>query len=131
MRPKEGDGNESSRRDRSPNNKVKPVSVSFQNLVQIYSRKTYHVIVGLLLLLLLLLFFFRCVRSGSSTTRSSRCRGGRRSAARADVREELLHVLALERLGEERRPDGLNFDLGGGGERSDLVRLVIRKIIRS
>lgn len=59
--------------------------------------------------------------SGSSTTRS-RSRG--RTTAGSNVQEQLLDVLALEGLGEDGGPDGLDLgDLGGGDEGLELVGL--------
>ena len=43
----------------------------------------------------------------------------------ADGREELLDVLALERLGEERGPDGLDLDVGSLSDGDDLVGLFV------
>ena len=58
--------------------------------------------------------------SGSSTTSG----GGGGTATGADVQEELLDVLALEGLGEDGGPDGLDLgDLGGGDEGLELVGL--------
>ena len=59
-------------------------------------------------------------RGTSGSTSSSR--GG--TTTRANVQEEVLDVLALEGLGEERGPDGLDaLNLGGGDERLELVGL--------
>ena len=46
-----------------------------------------------------------------------------RSSSGSNVGKEVLDVLALEGLGEKGGPDGLNVDLGGGGEGVDLVSL--------
>jgi len=64
------------------------------------------------------------VSGGSSTTSGGTTSSGGGSTTRADVQEEVLDVLALEGLGEERGPDGLDLrDLGGGDERLELVGL--------
>lgn len=83
---------------------------------------THHVVVGLLLLLLLLLLLGRLSLSSSTTRggRSRRCGAGTTST---DVREQVLDVLALERLREERCPDGLDFDVRRVGQRGDFVGL--------
>ena len=47
----------------------------------------------------------------------------RYAAAGADVREQVLDVLALERLREEGRPDGLEFSARSGRQRDNLVHL--------
>jgi len=76
-------------------------------------------------LTLLLLSLLRRLSSGvaarSSTTRSRR---GGRTTTGADVHEQVLDVLALEGLGEELGPDGLDVgDFGGGDEGLELVGL--------
>ncbi|KAI3487554.1 hypothetical protein L1887_48445 [Cichorium endivia] len=48
---------------------------------------------------------------------------GDRGTAGTDVGEQLLDVLALERLGHERGPDGLNGRTGSGGQLDDLLGL--------
>jgi len=64
------------------------------------------------------------VSGGSGTTGGSTTSSGGSSTTRANVQEEVLDVLALEGLGEERGPDGLNLrNLGGGDERLELVGL--------
>lgn len=82
-------------------------------------------LVRLLLSLLLLLLGGRSLLSSSGTASSSSTgsrSGG--STTRADVQEHVLEVLALEGLGEESAPDGLDVgDLGGGDERLELVGL--------
>jgi hypothetical protein len=109
-----------------------------------------HVVVGLLLLcrrnliskllsrlililqcqltLLLLLLSGRGV-SGTSSGGSA-TGGGGGTTTRADVQEQVLDVLALEGLGEESGPDGLNLgDLGGGDERLELVGLFAKSCV--
>lgn len=85
---------------------------------------TYHVVVRLLLLLDLLLLG----RSLGSTASGGTGGSGRTSSGggttTTDVGEEVLDVLAVEGLGEERGPDGLDLDLGGRGEGGDLVTLM-------
>lgn len=50
--------------------------------------------------------------------------GGSGTTSGSDVQEQLLDVLALEGLGEERGPDGLDVgDFGGGDEGLELVGL--------
>jgi hypothetical protein len=62
-------------------------------------------------------------RTASRSTTSSRS-GSSGTTAGADVQEQVLDVLALEGLGEEGAPDGLDFrDLGGGDEGVELVGL--------
>jgi hypothetical protein len=64
--------------------------------------------------------------SGGGSTTSSW--GGSGTTTGANVQEQLLDVLALEGLGEERGPDGLDVgDLGGGDERLELVGLFIKR----
>ena len=80
-----------------------------------------HVLVGLLLLLLLLLLL-RCLSRSGAASRG--CRSSRRARTTStDVGKELLDVLALESLGEEGCPDGLELDVGRGGQREDFLRL--------
>jgi hypothetical protein len=60
--------------------------------------------------------------AGSSSTASGRGSGG--SASGTDVQQEVLDILALEGLGEEREPDGLDVgDLGSGDDGGELVGL--------
>jgi hypothetical protein len=60
--------------------------------------------------------------AGSSSTASGRGSGG--SASGTDVQQEVLDILTLEGLGEEREPDGLDVgDLGGGDDGGELVGL--------
>jgi len=63
-------------------------------------------------------------RSGSSTARSRRgCSSGGRRAG-AGVQEHVLDILALECLGEERGPDGLDVgNLRRGDQGLELVGL--------
>jgi len=74
-----------------------------------------HVVVFLLRLLLLLLIFLLLLLllggGGACSRRGSRSGGGRSSTGR-DVRQQLFRVAALERLGEQTRPEGLHFDIG-------------------
>lgn len=77
----------------------------------------YALLLVLDLVLLLLLGGSRGVSRG--TTSDGGGRGG--TATGADVGQELLDVLALERLGEQGRPDGLELNLGGRGESDELV----------
>jgi len=80
-----------------------------------------HILVGLLLLLLLLLL--NSLSSGvatSGTTSGTTGSGG--TTTGTDVHEEVLDVLALESLGEDGGPDGLDIsDLSGGDEGLELV----------
>lgn len=68
--------------------------------------------------------------SGSSGTASgSTTSSGGGGTTRADVKEEVLDVLALEGLGEERGPDGLNLrNLGGGDQSLELVGLFAKNV---
>ena len=67
------------------------------------------------------------VSGGSGTASGSTTSSGGGGATRADVKEEVLDVLALEGLGEERGPDGLNLgNLGGGDQSLELVGLYAR-----
>jgi len=88
-------------------------------------------IVRLLLSLLLLLLSSRGVGSSSVTTsRGATSSGGSRGTAGTDVQEHVLEVLAIEGLGKECAPDGLNIgDLGGGDERLKLVRLERERLL--
>ena len=87
---------------------------------------TYHVVVRLLLLLLLLLLLCWCgVGSGGTTGSSSTRANSGASTTSTDVGEQCLDVLALERLGEKRCPDGLELNTGRGGKGDDLVGLYI------
>ena len=83
--------------------------------------RTHHVVVRLLLLLNLLLLSGSGL--GGGLTGSTRGGSGGGGTTTTDVGEELLDVLAVESLGEEGSPDGLDLDLGGGGESDDLVAL--------
>lgn len=58
--------------------------------------------------------------TGSGGTGSS---GGGGTTTGSDVGEHRLDVLALEGLGEEGSPDGLDLDRGGRGDGDDLVGL--------
>jgi hypothetical protein len=78
-----------------------------------------HVVVRLLLLLLLLLLSGGVLGRGSAAGSGSTASDG--GTATTDVGEELLDVLALEGLGEERGPDGLDLNTSGLGEGGDLV----------
>jgi hypothetical protein len=91
----------------------------------IVATPTHHVVVGLLLGLLLPLLGGGSL--GSSTASGGSGGGGTSSGGgttTTDVGEHGLDVLALEGLGEERGPNGLDLDLGGLGEGGDLVALV-------
>jgi len=73
--------------------------------------------------LLLLGLLSRGVARGSSSTTSSGGSGSG-STAGADVHQHVLDVLALEGLGEQSGPDGLDIgDLGGGDESLELLGL--------
>lgn len=77
-------------------------------------------------LFLLLLLSSRSGSLGRTTSSGSWGSSRRRSGARAtaNVHEHVLDILALERLGEEGGPDGLDVrDLGGRDERLKLVGL--------
>lgn len=80
---------------------------------------THHVVVRLLLLLLLLLLGGGLLSGGSATGSDSAAGDG--GTTTTDVGEELLDVLALEGLGEEAGPDGLDLNTSSGGEGGDLV----------
>lgn len=74
-----------------------------------------------MILTLLLLLLSSSLGGGLSGTTSA---GGGGGAARANVGQELLDVLALESLGEDGSPDGLDFlDLSGTEEGLELVGL--------
>ena len=91
--------------------------------VRLVEQTEAHVLVGLLggLLLLLLLGRGGGIATGGGTARGG---GSGRAAAGADVRQQVLDVLALEGLGEQRRPDGLDVgDLGGLDQGLELVGL--------
>jgi len=84
-----------------------------------------------LLLLGSLLLLLRCLLSSSSTASGSTTssRGSSGTTTGADVDEHVLQVLALESLGEEGEPDGLDIlDLSGSDERVDLVGLYIENM---
>jgi hypothetical protein len=82
------------------------------------------------LTLLLLLLSGGGVR-GTTSSRGSATSGGGGTTTGTDVHEEVLDVLALEGLGEESGPDGLNLgDLGGGDERLELVGLFAKCVSR-
>ena len=84
-----------------------------------------HVVIRLFLRLLLLLFLGLLSRSvttsGSAGSRSSSHSG----AGGTHVREQVLHVLALEGLGEQLGPDRLHGHASGGGELNKLVALFV------
>ena len=87
---------------------------------------THHVVVRLLLLLLLLLGLGGLWGSlGGGTTSGSWGGTGSGGTTTTNVGQEVLDVLAVEGLGEEGSPDGLDLDLGGGGEGGDLVALQV------
>lgn len=88
--------------------------------VDMRGEEAHHVVVRLLLLLNLLLGGGGVVATGGSAT-SSGSAASDGGTATTDVGEELLDVLALEGLGEETGPDGLDLDTGGGGKSGDLV----------
>lgn len=73
------------------------------------------------------LFFFLlwCGLLSSSTTSGRRTTSGRcSSTARANVQQQVLNILALERLGEKRGPNRLDISAAGGLEKSlELVGL--------
>lgn len=74
-----------------------------------------------MILTLLLLLLSSSLSGGLSGTTGG---GGSGGTSRANVGQELLDVLALESLGEDGSPDGLNFlDLGGTEEGLELVGL--------
>jgi len=78
-----------------------------------------------LLGLLLLLLGSGLGTTGSGTTSGSGTgtSGGGGTTTSSDVGEHGLDVLALEGLGEEGSPDGLDLDRSGGGDGGDLVGL--------
>ena len=65
------------------------------------------------------------LRGGKQSSSAHYARGGGSREGEADGREELLDVLALERLGEERGPDGLDLDVGSLSDGDDLVGLFV------
>lgn len=77
-------------------------------------------------LTLLLGLLLRRLGSGFTTGSGSAARSGgsSRTASGADVQQQVLDVLALERLGEELAPDGLDLgNLGGSDEGLEFVGL--------
>lgn len=81
-----------------------------------------HVVIGLLLGLLLLLLGGCGITTSGRGSSAASSRGS--TASRANVHEQVLDVLALEGLGEQSGPDGL--DVGntcGGDERLELLGL--------
>jgi hypothetical protein len=82
--------------------------------------------VDVLLLLSLLSGSLRGSVTTSSGTASSGTTGSGGSTG-TDVGQEVLDVLALEGLGEEGSPDGLDLDVGSLGEGDKLVGLCERK----
>jgi hypothetical protein len=82
-----------------------------------------HVFVGLFLLLFLLFLLSRSSLSSTASSSGATCsRGSSRTTTGANVQEEILDILALESLGEESGPDGL--DLSDTGGLDDGVQLV-------
>lgn len=80
-------------------------------------------------LTLLSLLLSRGVSGGSGTASGSTTSSGGGGTTRADVKEEVLDVLALEGLGEERGPDGLNLgNLGGSDQSLELVGLYAKNV---
>ena len=97
-----------------------------ENLVSVCSRLASDLRYQLTLLLLLL---SGGGVSGTTSSRGSATGGGGGTTTRADVQEQVLDVLALEGLGEESGPDGLNLrDVGGGDERLELLGLFAKKL---
>lgn len=60
-----------------------------------------------------LLFLLLLLSGGGASSGSSASGSGGGTDTRSDVGDELLDVAALESLGEEAGPEGLDFDLGG------------------
>lgn len=81
-----------------------------------------HVVI--LLLGLFLLGLLLCLSGGSGVTGSG-CGGssGARADSGTDVGDQLLNVAALEGLGEQAGPVGLNIDLGGLQDGLNLLTL--------
>jgi hypothetical protein len=89
------------------------------------TRMTHHVVVRLLLGLLLLLLLGGLGGGLSGTTSSGGSTTGSGGTTTTDVGQELLDVLAVEGLGEEGSPDGLDLDVGGRGKSGDLLALIV------
>jgi hypothetical protein len=99
-------------------------------LAQAQSHAELTIVRLLLGLLLLLLSSWGISGSGVTTgggTTSSSSGGG---TTTTDVQEHVLEVLAIEGLGEECAPDGLDIrDLGGSDEGLELVRLQGKRLL--
>lgn len=81
----------------------------------------------LFLLLLLLLLVSSSLGGGTTSSRGSGGSGGS-STTGADVGQHLLDILALESLGEDLGPDGLDLrDVGGLDQSVELVGLLSNK----
>jgi hypothetical protein len=83
-------------------------------------------------LFFLLLLLLSCRRSISASCSTTGGWGSGGTASRADVQEQVLDILALESLGEELAPDGLDVrDFGSVDERFELVGLEVANVLVS
>jgi len=102
-----------------------------RDMMRLVEETEAHVLVGLLLLLLLGGLWGVLGGSGTTGSTTSSSWGGGSATTGSNVQEQLLDILALEGLGEERSPDGLNVgDLGSGDERLELVGGDLDTVIR-
>src|SRR5260370_36471859 len=83
-----------------------------RSLVNVQKNRTHHIVVRLILWLFLLLFFLWCLRSSGITRSGRSATDGGSTTARADVREEVFYVFALQCLCEKCCPDGFKLDVG-------------------